>query len=260
MFGVVVNASAILIGGVIGLIVKKGIPERFSKVIMIGIGLSIMYIGISGSLQGENLIVLVLAIVLGVATGTALRIDERLTSLGQILEKRFVSSKGGEADPGDVEGAGGIEADGDNAGESDAGGEQKQSFTKGFVNASILFCVGAMAIVGSFESGFTGDHSIIFAKSTIDFVAAIMLTVTLGFGVMFAAVSVFLYQGALVLLAQLLQPVLYDPVTIAEMSSVGSIIIIALGLNMLGVTKIKIADFLPAVVFAPIFSIIAEWL
>ena len=242
MFGVLVNALAIFVGGSIGLAVKKGIPERFSKVIMIGLGLCVMYIGISGSLQGENLIVFVLSIVLGVTIGTALRIDERLTSLGKMIEKRITSKKSKNDDKRDNENT--LNA--------------KPSFTKGFVNASILFCVGAMAIIGSFESGLTGDHSIIYAKSLLDFIAALMLTVSLGFGVIFSAIAVLVYQGLLVLLAQLLRPLLYDPVTLAEIGRTGSVIIIALGLNMLGVTKIKIADFLPAIILAPILSMIAE--
>ena len=235
MFGVLVNALAIIVGGSIGLIVKKGIPPRFSTVIMTGLGLCTLYIGISGSLQGENLIVLVLSIVLGVAVGTALRLDERLTSLGNLIEKRIAKNK-------DLT---------DNV-------EGKPSFTQGFVTSSILFCVGAMAIIGSFESGLTGDHSIIYAKSTLDFIAAIMLTVSLGFGVLFSAISVLVYQGLLVLLSQLLRPVLDDPVTLAELGRVGSVIIIALGFNLMGLAKIKIADFLPAIVFAPIISMIAE--
>ena len=225
MLSVLVNTAAILIGGAVGLLVNRGIPKRFSSAIMTGIGLCVMYIGISGALSGENPIVLVVSIVLGVATGTALKLDERLNKLGNMLEKRF--SRGRDD-------------------------ENRPSFSQGFVTASILFCVGAMAIIGSVNSGLTGDHSIIFTKSTIDLISAAMLTVTLGVGVLFSAFSVLLYQGLLVLLAQLLRPLLDDPAMIAEIGCTGSVIIIALGLNLIGVTKIKIADFLPAILFAPL--------
>ncbi|MCL2057399.1 MAG: DUF554 domain-containing protein [Oscillospiraceae bacterium] len=218
-----------IIGGLVGLLVKKGIPKRFSGSIMTGVGLCTMYIGISGALQGENVIILVASIVLGVASGTALKIDERLDSLGEKLEARF-ASKG-------------------NSGE-------KASIAQGFVTGSLLFCVGAMAIVGSINSGLTGDHTMIYAKSTLDMIAAAMLAVTLGVGVIFSAASIFVYQGALVLLARLLSPLLEDPVLIAEMNCAGSIIIIALGLNLIGVTKIKVANFLPAIIFAPVITAI----
>jgi len=225
MLGVLVNTAAVLIGSLIGLLVHKGIPERFSGAIMKALGLCTMYIGISGALQSESLIVLAVSLVLGVATGTALKLDDRLNSLGAKLEKRFTPS--------------------DNS-------EEKPSFAQGFVSGSLLFCVGAMAIVGSINSGLLGDHSVIYAKSTLDLVASAMLAVSLGIGVMFSAASVFVYQGLLVLLAGLLRPILGDPTMIAELTGVGSLIIVALGLNLIGVTKIKVADFLPAIFLAPI--------
>ena len=224
------NTVAILLGGAIGLLVNKGIPKRFSGAIMTGIGLCVLFIGISGALQGENPIILVVSIVLGVATGTALKLDERLNSLGNKLEKRF--SKSGDADG-------------------------KPSISQGFVTGSLLFCVGAMAIIGSIDSGLTGNHTIIFTKSTIDFISAAILAVSLGVGVLFSAASVLVYQGLLVLLAQLLRPLLDDPSLLAEINCAGSVIIIALGLNLIGVTKIKVADFLPAIVFAPLAHFIA---
>jgi len=231
MLSVLVNTAAILVGSAIGLLVNKGITKRFSNAIMTGIGLCIMYIGISGALQGENPIVLVVSVALGVSVGTALKLDERLNLLGKMIEKRFSRS-------GDSNG--------------------KPPISQGFVTASLLFCIGAMAIIGSIESGLTGNHTIIFAKSTIDFISAIVLTVSLGVGVMFSAFSVLLYQGLLVLLAQLLRPLLDDPSMLAEISCTGSVIIVGLGLNLIGVTKIKIADFLPAIVLAPLVYTVAE--
>ena len=233
MLGVFVNTAAILTGGAIGLLVNKGIPKRFSTAILTGVGLCTLYIGISGALQSENPIILVLSIVLGVATGTALRLDDGLNALGVKLEKKFAPTGGNNGNT---------------------------SLAQGFVTGSLLFCVGAMAIIGSINSGLTGDHSIIFTKSTIDFIAAAMLAVSLGAGVLFSAASVLLYQGLLVLLAQLLRPLLDDSSLLAELNGAGSLIIIALGLNLIGLTKIKVADFLPTIVFAPIIFILAELL
>ena len=224
MLGVIVNAAAVIVGGLIGLLVKKGIPQRFSTAIMAGIGLCVMYIGISGALEGNNLIILVVSLVLGAVTGTALKIEERLNSLGEKIEKKFAkNNKDGETNP----------------------------IAQGFVTASLLFCVGAMSIVGSIQSGMTGNHEIIYTKATLDFIAAAMLAVTLGVGVILSSATILVYQGALVLLAQLISPLLENQALIAEMNCAGSIIIIALGLNLLGITKIKVANYLPAIIFAP---------
>ena len=229
MLGVIVNTAAILLGGLIGLLVKKGVPERFSSAIMTGIGLCVLFIGISGALQGENTIILVISIVLGVVTGTALKIDDRLNSLGKKLENRFSPKE-----------------------ENDE--KTRVPIAQGFVTGSLLFCIGAMAIVGSINSGLTGDHTMIYTKSMIDFISAAMIAVTLGVGVIFSAFSVLIYQGALVLLAQLLRPLLENQSLIAEMNCAGSIIILALGLNLIGITKIKVANFLPAIIFAPLIT------
>jgi len=231
MLGVLVNTGAIIVGSLVGLLVNKGIPKRFSGAIMTALGLCTIFIGISGALQVENLIVLAASLVLGVAAGTALKLDDRLSSLGKKLELRF-------AKPG--------------------GEEDKTSIAQGFVSGTLLFCVGAMAIVGSINSGLLGDHSVIYAKSTLDLVASAMLAVSLGIGVIFSAVSVFIYQGLLVLLAQLLRPVLDNPALLAELSGVGSLIIVALGLNLMGVTKVKVADFLPAIILAPFIFKLSE--
>ena len=237
MLSVFVNTVAVLLGSAIGLLLKKGIPKRFSGAIMTGIGLCMLTIGISGALQGENLIILVVSVVLGVITGTALKLDDRLTALGDKLEKRFAHS-----------------------GEDDGKVEGKSSISQGFVTASLLFCVGAMAIIGSINSGLTGDHTIIYTKSFVDLISACILAASLGIGVLFSAASIFLYQGLLVLLAQLLRPLLTNSSLIAEIGCAGSVIIIALGLNLIGIARIKVADFLPAIVFVPIVYTIAQLL
>ena len=233
MLGVMVNTAAVIVGSAIGLLCKRGIPKRLTDSVMLAIGLCTLYIGVSGALEGRNTIVLIISMVLGAIVGTALDIDGQIARLGQWLERRFAS-----------------------------GGEGGGSVAQGFVTASLLFCVGAMTIVGSLNAGLTGDNQMLFTKSVLDFISAMMLSVSLGAGVMFAAVFVFAFQGALVLLAGLLQPVLTQA-AIAEIVCAGSLLIVALGLNLLGVNlafgkRIKVANYLPAILFAPLLcSLIA---
>lgn len=221
MLGTIVNAAAILVGGGVGLLLKKGLPARISDAIMGGVGLVVLYIGVSGSLSGENVLIAVLSIVAGGALGAWIDLDRALNRLGERAQAAFA-------------GRGGAQGGG-------------SAFAQGFVSASLLFCVGAMAVVGSLQSGLTGDHATLFAKALIDGVSA------MGAGVLFSAVAVFAYQGAITLLASLLAPVLSD-VAVAEMTCVGSLLIVGIGLNLLGVTKLKLANYLPAV-FLPLLLV-----
>ena len=215
MLGTIVNTAAILLGTLLGLLLKKGLPERFQDVIMKGLALCVLLIGISGALKGENTLIAILSIAIGAIIGEIIDLDRRLNNLGQLLEARF--SKG----------------------------DGEQTVARAFVMSSLLFCVGAMAIVGSLQSGLTGDHEMIYTKSMLDGISSIIFASSLGYGVVFSAVAVFVYQGAIVLLAQWIAPFLSDAV-IAEMTCTGSLLIIALSLNMLGLTRIKVANYLPA--------------
>ena len=215
MLGTIVNTAAILLGTLLGLLLKKGLPERFQDVIMKGLALCVLLIGISGALKGENTLIAILSIAIGAIIGEIIDLDRRLNNLGQLLEARF--SKG----------------------------DGEQTVARAFVMSSLLFCVGAMAIVGSLQSGMTGDHEMIYTKSMLDGISSIIFASSLGYGVVFSAVAVFVYQGAIVLLAQWIAPFLSDAV-IVEMTCTGSLLIIALGLNMLGLTRIKVANYLPA--------------
>ena len=225
--GVVVNAVAVIIGSVIGLLFRKGVPERFSDAIMKGVALCVLYIGISGSLKGEQTIVVILSVVIGAVIGTLLDIDGFITRLGDNLEKRFAS------------------------------GGEKVSISQGFVTASLLFCVGAMTIVGSLTAGLTGDNEMLFTKSVLDFISSIMLTVSLGLGVMFSSAFVLVFQGSIALLAGFLSPI-FSESAINETVCAGSILIIGLSLNMLGITKIKVANYMPALLVAPLIIWILE--
>lgn len=222
MTGVLVNTGTILIGSAVGLLFKKGIPERVTNAVMIGLGLCTLYIGIDGALQGENVLIVIASMVLGAIVGTLLDIDGAINRLGKWIEGKFQKQGGG-----------------------------KVSVAEGFVTASLLFCVGAMTINGSLNAGISGDNSLLFTKSMLDLFSSIMLTASLGFGVMLSAVFVFVFQGALTLLAGVLAPAL-TPLAIAEMTCAGSLIIVAIATNLIGITKIKVADYLPAIVFAPV--------
>lgn len=221
MIGVLVNTATVLIGSLIGLIFKRGIPKKLADAVMLGIGLCTIYIGISGALKGENTLILIGSMVLGAIIGTAIDLDKRLNALGELIGKRFKKSNG------------------------------TASVAEGFVTAALLFCIGSMTFVGSLQSGLTGDNKMIFTKSLLDLISSAVLSVSLGVGVMCAAVFVLVFQGALVLLAQYLAPVLTTS-AINEITCAGSLIIIALGLNLIGVAKIKVANYLPAIVIAPL--------
>lgn len=223
MLGVIVNTIAVIVGSLLGLIFHKAVPERIVKAVMIGIGLCTVYIGVSNMLKGENTLILIISMVVGSIIGTLLDIDGAITRVGDALSRRF-RKKG-----------------------------STYSMTEGFVTASLLFCIGAMTIVGSLNSGLTGDHEMIFTKSLLDLISAIMLTASLGIGVLFSAAFVFIFQGAIVLLATTLQPILTGH-AIAELTCVGSVIILALGLNILGITRFKVANYLPAIFIAPILA------
>ena len=222
MLGVFVNTLTVLLGSAVGLIFKKGIPEKVSRAVMLAIGLCTLYIGISGTLKGENTLVLILSMVFGAAVGTLLDLDGLISRLGGAVERRF-SREGGHV-----------------------------SLAEGFVTASLLFCVGAMTIVGSLNAGLRGDNEMLYTKSLLDLISSCMLAVSLGAGVLFSSVFVFVFQGALVLLARVLAPALTDA-ALAEITCAGSLLIVGLGLNLLGLTKLKVANYLPAILFAPLF-------
>ena len=227
MLGVFVNVITVLIGSGIGLLFRKGIPQRVSNAVMIGLGACTLYIGISGSLCGENVLILIGAIVLGAITGTLLDVDGAINKLAGKVEQRF--SKNGE----------------------------NVSVAQGLVTATLLFCVGSMTVTGSLQAGLTGDNTVLITKATLDLVSSMMLASTLGVGVMLASVSVLVIQGGLVLLAGVISPFL-GASAVNEMTCAGSLLIIMIGTNLMGITKIKVADFLPAIIFAPVIVSIVQ--
>lgn len=228
MLGTIINTLAILCGGVAGLYIKGGLKDQYRETIMDGLGLAVLFIGavsaIGGLLdQDANPILFIVSMVIGCVIGTFLNIEGKLDETGQYLQKKF--------------------------------GGKDSNIAAGFVAASLLFCVGTMAILGSLESGIQGNHTTLLVKSVLDGVSAIIFASTLGVGVLFSAVSVLLYQGALTLLASFLQPYLTADM-IREISIVGGILIFGLGLNMLGLKKIKVANFLPGILVPVIYYVI----
>ncbi|NLA11188.1 MAG: DUF554 domain-containing protein [Firmicutes bacterium] len=228
MLGTIVNAGAIIIGALLGNLLRSGFPEKYKAVIMQGISLVVILIGLSMALQTENVLVLTLSIVSGGIMGELLRIEERLTGLGEKLESRFNS----------------------------AGGQGGKLFTKGFVTASLVFCVGAMAIMGALESGLTGRHTTLFIKAIIDGVTATVFGSTMGLGVAFSGLPVLLYQGAITVAAAYVKPFLTEAM-ITEMTAVGGLLIFGIGLNLLtDKLQIKVGNLLPAIFLAIFFVVL----
>lgn len=219
LLGTFVNTGTIVLGSFIGLIFNKLLPERVGKTVMAGIALCVLYLGIDGALAGINPLIAIIAIAIGAVLGELPDLDGRFNRFAERMETKFKKEGG-------------------------------PSLAEGFVTASLVFSVGSMAIVGSLRSGLAGDHSMLYAKSALDFVTSIFFASTLGIGVAFSAVIILLFQGSITLLAGLVSPLLSE-VVIAEMTCVGSILIIGMGLNMLGLTKLKIMNYLPAI-FIPI--------
>lgn len=221
MIGVLFNTLTVLVGSSVGLLLKKGIPEKVSKAVMIALGLCTIYIGVDGALDGKNPIVVIVAMVFGTIVGTLLDIDGKIESVGKWIERKAKR------------------------------GDKQTSIAEGFMTASLLFCIGAMTIVGSLNAGLNGDNKLLFTKGTLDLISSCMLASTLGIGVLFAAAFVLVFQGGLVLLAGLLQNVLTNEALIAEITCAGSLMILGLGFNLVGLSKFKVANFLPALLFVP---------
>ena len=218
MWGTIVNALAIVAGSLVGLLFRGGIPDKYNETVMKGIGLSVVMIGIMGGLKTQDLVLVIFSLAIGSILGELLRIEDRLENLGNWLETKMGGKEGGIA--------------------------------KGFVAASLLFCVGSMAIVGSLESGLTGNHQTLYAKSVLDGITSIVFTSTLGIGVIFSSVVLFLYQGFITLTASYMKVFLTEEV-IREMSSIGGLLILAIGFNILEFKRIKVGNMLPAI-FVPL--------
>lgn len=219
LFGAALNGGLVVLAGIIGSFLKSGVPEKISGQIMQGLSLVVVYIGISGTLSGTNALITVLSLAIGAIIGELIGLDRLINRLGDLLQSRLA-------------------------------GKGNIKIAEGFVTCSLLICVGAMAIIGSLESGLRSNHDTLVAKSIIDCIAAFIMAATMGIGVALSGVLVFIYEGAMALSAQYISPLLTEYV-INEMACAGSVTIICVGLNMLGVTKIKVMNLVPGI-FLPI--------
>lgn len=227
MLAVFVNALAVILGSTLGLLFRKWLKEEYTQTIIACMGICTIVIGITSAIQTSGIIIVVVCLVVGTVLGELLKIEARLDNMGDRLKKKV--SKNGDS-----------------------------RFTEGFVSASLLFCIGSMSIMGSFEAGLQGKYDIIFTKALMDGIISITFAATMGLGVAFSALTIIVYQGALTLLAGVIAPILSDPV-VTEMGAVGGVMLIAAGMNIIGLTKerIRVGNMLPALIFPAVWFAIA---
>ena len=235
--GTLGNIALILIGSTIGMLIKGGLKQRFQETIMNGLGLAVMFIGISGALEGllvitdgkitsTNIMLMIVSLAIGGFLGEAINIEAKLDRVGEWLKIKLKINK-----------------------------EKDKGFVEGFVNSSLLFCIGAMAIIGSLRDGLSADPSMLLAKGVIDGVVAIFFASTLGIGVFFSVIPVGIYQGAITLASGFVEPLLSERL-ISNLSFVGSVLIFAIGINMIFGKKIKAGNLLPAILVPIAYEII----
>ena len=219
MLGTIINTIAVMAGSIAGMLVNDRLNKRVTNVMMKGFGLCTLIIGIDGALKGENTLIMILSMVVGIFIGETIDIDKHVIHFIEKIEKRFVKNS-------------------------------EKSLSKGFISASLLFCIGSMTIVGCMNAGLSGDNSMLYTKSMLDLCSSMIFASTLGLGVFLASFFVLGYQGLLTLIAMWAAPVFTTHV-INEMTCVGSLIIVATGLNLLEITDLKLMNFVPAM-FLPI--------
>ena len=231
MLATVINAVLVLIGSILGVLFKNRIGARFNTILTHALGLCVLGIGVTSAIATENTLCVIVCMVLGTILGEAIRIEDRLDGAGELLRKRL------------------------------AGGDGGSRLTEGFVTASVLFCVGSMAIMGSMEAGIQGKYDILISKGVIDGVTSITLASAMGVGVAFSVLPLMIYQGGLTLLFAQVGPFL-DSAAITEMSAVGGTIIMGIAINMLGLgkAKIRVGNMLPAIFLPLVYLPAAQWL
>ncbi|MGE5703046.1 MAG: DUF554 domain-containing protein [Clostridia bacterium] len=231
LLGTIVNMVAIIIGALLGRVLS-GIPDGIKKTVMQALGLAVIILGLKMSLGTKDFLLMIFSLVLGTIAGELLCIEDRLNQVGKWLEKRVGGKNGG-------------------------------GIANGFVTATLVYCIGAMAVLGALDSGLRGNHEVLYTKAMLDGFSAIIFTSALGIGVIFSAIPVFLYQGAIALLAtqinQFISQEMLDAI-IAELTAVGGLLIVAIGVNVLEITKIRVANMLPSLLFAAIGVPLVAWL
>jgi uncharacterized membrane protein YqgA involved in biofilm formation len=225
--GTLVNTIAIIIGSLAGVALRGGIPSQYRETVIGAIGLAVLLIGVKSALQTDALLLVIISLALGSIIGECLKIEDRLERMGHWIGRRLAGREEGVANA--------------------------------FVTASLVFCVGAMAVVGSLESGLSGNHQTLYAKSLLDGVTSMVFASTLGIGVIFSAVAVLFYQGAITLSAVYLKPFLTPPV-VGQMTAIGGLLILAIGFNILGIKRLRIGNMLPAIGIPLIYDLILKWM
>jgi hypothetical protein len=220
MTGTIINAGAIIAGSLMGACIGARLPEKMRQTVLNGLGMVICIIGIQMALETKNVLIVLGALVSGAILGEIMNINDALERLGRFLQS--VTAK-----------------------------EEGSTFSEGFVTASLIFCVGPMAILGSIQDGLSGNYQLLAVKSTLDGFASIAFSASLGWGVAFSALSILLFQGSITLFAGVFEKVLTEPMVI-EMSATGGVIILGIGLKLLNLKDIRLANLLPALVIAPL--------
>jgi uncharacterized membrane protein YqgA involved in biofilm formation len=254
--GTLINVVTVLVGGTLGTFLGGRLPERMRETIMHGLGLMTLVIGIQLSFETDNILIVLASLLLGGIAGEWLRIEDRLDQLGRWLERKTAGNKGRsttDLPPGGAERASprSARASSGSARASSGSARTSSRFSRAFLTASLVFCVGPMTILGSIQDGLTGDYTLLAVKATLDGFAGLAFASSLGPGVIFAALTVLIYQGALTLGAGWASVLLTDPM-IAEMTATGGVLMLALGLGLLEIKQIRAGNLLPAVVVAPI--------
>ncbi|MGH2581530.1 MAG: DUF554 domain-containing protein [Anaerolineales bacterium] len=229
--GTLLNIATVLVGGMLGLLFGARLPERIRQTVVAGLGLFTAAIGVSLILDSINVTIVLLALLIGGVLGEWWQIEAALTRLGEWLQMRFAAGEGGST-----------------------------RFVRGFLTASLVFCVGPLTILGSIQDGLTGDYELLAIKSTLDGFAAMVFASTLGVGVLFSTLVILVYQGGISLLASQAQAIFTEPM-IAELSATGGVLLLGIAVSsLLEIKPIRVANFLPALVIAPlIVAILAQW-
>jgi uncharacterized membrane protein YqgA involved in biofilm formation len=226
MLGPIVNALTVAVCSLLGCFIVRGVPSRFEEIIKKSLGLAIIYIGVKGALENERVLLLIMSMVVGAVVGELINIDRWMNHVGRWVENRLIPKKETTSQVKNR--------------------EREEKFVKGFASASILFCTGSMTIVGSLQSGLQGNHETLFAKSILDGAISIVFGASMGVGVAFSAVTVFVCEGGIALAASAIKGLLTQEI-IREMSAVGSLLVAAIGFNFLEIKEIRVANLMPAI-------------
>lgn len=220
--GTIANAAAIICGALAGIVLRRGLPEKWQQTIMQGVALCIVVIGLQMAFKTANIVIVVVSLVIGSIIGEYFDIEGNLQKLGSWIASKVYHGKDGSF---------------------------AAQLARGFISSTLIFCIGAMAVVGALQDGLKQDPTILYAKATLDGIISVILTANLGIGVAFSAFSVFIYQGCLTLLAAFLQTVMTEAV-LNEITACGGVLITAIGINMLKILEIRISNQLPAIFIA----------